>query len=159
MLRKENLNLVKYLASGIKEINEVKISLYKKGTDYHDIFQSLIKLETALIKRVFEFYNHHPFHPVLENVLFFKRLMKEQELFHKGEESVLFRALLKSSEDKGTDSKRLVMNMVMDKIMELRSVIVRQINLDPKFSTILKDRILTIIHEPTLPLKTLAEEG
>lgn len=90
----DDVFMVRHLATGIKEVNEHKITVYQKSADTVDrLMSSLKKIESALFEKICGIQNDHNWAEFISNLLFIKRLAQEQELFQQGMPSVVFDAL------------------------------------------------------------------
>ncbi|MEH7125303.1 heptaprenyl diphosphate synthase component 1 [Bacillus sp. JJ1773] len=92
----EDIPLIKSLATGIKEVNENKISVYQTAVEAVDILmESVKKIESSLFEKVIDLIEDPNWNEFASNLLFRKRLLMEKMRFLKGETSIVFEALKK----------------------------------------------------------------
>lgn len=92
----EDIQMIKVLASAIKEINELKMSIYyKQFSSLEDFMQELQPVESLLVCRVAEYMGKHSIRQFAENFLLQDKLMRERESFFKNHHSSLFHLITK----------------------------------------------------------------
>lgn len=92
----EDIDMIKRLATGVKEVNEHKISLYQKDSGAIDqLMESLKLIESSLLGKVADHYQAAEWYEFASNWLFVKRLLSEETLFMNTGHSLLFNALKK----------------------------------------------------------------
>ncbi len=92
----EDIDMIKRLATGVKEVNENKISLYQKDSGAIDqLMESLKLIESSLLGKVADHYQAAEWYEFASNWLFVKRLLSEETLFMNTGHSLLFNALKK----------------------------------------------------------------
>jgi heptaprenyl diphosphate synthase len=94
----EDIDMIKRLASGVKEVNEHKISLYQKDAEAIDQLMESVKLiESSLLGKVADHYHAKEWYEFASNWLFVKRLLSEEVIFMNSGKSLVFNALKKIS--------------------------------------------------------------
>ncbi|WP_079509558.1 heptaprenyl diphosphate synthase component 1 [Mesobacillus jeotgali] len=94
----EDIDMIKRLASGVKEVNEHKISLYQKDAEAIDQLMESVKLiESSLLGKVADHYHATEWYEFASNWLFVKRLLSEEVIFMNSGNSLVFNALKKIS--------------------------------------------------------------
>lgn len=89
-----DVQMIRLLASVIKEVNEAKMHAYYEKFDTAGKFlDELEHIETLLIRRVAEEFGHAPISRFAESWLIRERLRKEKELHEKSGQSGLFQLL------------------------------------------------------------------
>lgn len=74
-----DINMIRILATAIKDINEQKIMLYQvENADRQSVMNSLVIVETALIQRVTEYFNLDYWNSLATSFLLYKRLSHEK---------------------------------------------------------------------------------
>lgn len=92
----EDTDMIKQLASGVKEVNEHKISLYQKDPVAIDqLMESLKLIESSLLGKVADHYHAAEWYEFASNWLFVKRLLSEEAIYMNTGNSLLFNALKK----------------------------------------------------------------
>ncbi|WP_080845447.1 heptaprenyl diphosphate synthase component 1 [Cytobacillus gottheilii] len=162
----EDVGMIRTLAEGIKEVNEHKISVYRKDSKRIDnLMESVKKIESALYERVLTHYNSDTILPFTANVLFYRRLLKERELFNNEEPSLLFEALgdlifSKTHLNKSSMTVRSELLSVVDSYIDhARREISQELNQIPYMNNLLNKRIQEMIQFDQYKVKSYAEEG
>jgi heptaprenyl diphosphate synthase len=92
----EDVKMIRSLATGIKNVNENKITVYQKDPEAVDtLMRSVRKIESSLFDRYTEQLDDPDWGEFAANFLFVKRLIAEKELFMKNQSSVVFSAMKK----------------------------------------------------------------
>ncbi|ESU30353.1 hypothetical protein G3A_22445 [Bacillus sp. 17376] len=92
----DDIEMIKRLASGVKEVNEHKISLYQKETEAIDKLMESVKLiESSLLGKVADHFDAAEWFEFASNWLFVKRMLSEETKFIKNGSSLVFNALKK----------------------------------------------------------------
>ncbi len=113
----EDIDMIKLLASGVKEVNEHKISLYQKDSIAIDQLMESVKLiESSLFGKITAYYQASEWYEFASNWLFVKRLLFEETVFLKTGNSLLFNALKKIALPK-TDQKNASLSTEQQKYL------------------------------------------
>ena len=92
----DDIEMIKRLASGVKEVNEHKISLYQKEAEAIDKLMDSVKLiESSLLGKVADHFDAAEWFEFASNWLFVKRMLSEETKFIKNGSSLVFNALKK----------------------------------------------------------------
>lgn len=92
----DDIEMIKRLASGVKEVNEHKISLYQKETEAIDkLMESVRLIESSLLGKVADHFDAAEWFEFASNWLFVKRMLSEETKFIKNGSSLVFNALKK----------------------------------------------------------------
>jgi heptaprenyl diphosphate synthase len=89
-----NLAMIRVLSEGIKEVNEHKIIYYHKDADdINQLMNSLMKIESAVITKVADYFHEMIWKEITIHYLMIKKLVMEKDLFQAEKHSNLFEAL------------------------------------------------------------------
>lgn len=92
----DDIDMIKRLASGVKEVNEHKISLYQKEAEAIDKLMENVKMiESTLLRKVADHFDATEWYDFASNWLFVKRMLSEESTFIKSGSSLVFNALRK----------------------------------------------------------------
>ncbi len=92
----DDIEMIKRLASGVKEVNEHKISLYQKEAEAIDKLMENVKMiESTLLRKVADHFDATEWYDFASNWLFVKRMLSEESTFIKSGSSLVFNALRK----------------------------------------------------------------
>ncbi len=92
----EDFKMLKFLAEGIKEVNENKIYFYHHNAKNIDqVIKSLKNIEGALIQKLVDFYHLDGWKALVEETVFLHRIRKEKELFYHTNTSMVVEAFCK----------------------------------------------------------------
>ncbi|KQL53701.1 hypothetical protein AN964_09440 [Heyndrickxia shackletonii] len=92
----DNIPLIKVLAEGIKIVNESKIALYRnKDNDIDTYMNNLKNAESTIVTKFCSYFGSSHLYPIVEDILFLNRLIREREMVNGGETSALFEGLVK----------------------------------------------------------------
>ena len=92
----EDLKMLKFLAEGIKEVNENKIFFYHQNAKtIEQVIESLKNIEGALIKKLVDFYQLDGWKSLVEEYLFLYRIQKEKELYDRTQGSIVVETFYK----------------------------------------------------------------
>ncbi|WP_102274747.1 heptaprenyl diphosphate synthase component 1 [Cytobacillus massiliigabonensis] len=90
----DDIEMIRSLAEGIKEVNEHKISLYQKSANTLDGLMNDVKMiESSLFVKVASYLDVTEWSDFSSNLLFIKRLNAEREMFLQGRKSIVFEAI------------------------------------------------------------------
>jgi heptaprenyl diphosphate synthase len=93
-----DIEMITTLAAGVKEVNEHKISVYRKDADAIDKLMNSVKLvESSLFSRVTDQFGAVVWKDLITNVLFVKRMIQEENRFLQTGSSIVFDGLKKLS--------------------------------------------------------------
>jgi heptaprenyl diphosphate synthase len=164
----EDILMINALSKGIKEVNENKISVYKnENSAVEELMTSIMRIESALLVHLTEYFKVDLWNDFLENLLLFKRLLNEKSKFIETGSSVVFEAL-----------KSIVMPISNYKMKELsieqqghligycdqyleqsKKVIEKGLEQLPYLNELLENRTLSILSQYQPNAKTFVEEG
>jgi heptaprenyl diphosphate synthase len=94
----KDIEMITTLAAGVKEVNEHKISVYRKDSDAIDKLMNSVKLvESSLFSRIADQFGAVVWKDLLTNVMFVKRMIQEENRFVQSGSSIVFDGLKKLS--------------------------------------------------------------
>jgi heptaprenyl diphosphate synthase len=103
-----DIELIANLASGVKEVNEHKISVYHKDSEAIDVLMnSVMLIESCLVGKVADSFGANAWKEFAANLLFVKRMNQEENKFLKTGTSVVFEALKKLAFPKHNPSAKI----------------------------------------------------
>src|SRR5690606_4347590 len=87
----EDIQMIKTLANAIQHINEQKMKLfYEDVSSLEELLATIKSIETTLFTQVARSVDkEHLFIPIMNEILFIQKLMKEKSLIHEGELSYI----------------------------------------------------------------------
>lgn len=92
----KDMEMIRILASVIKDINEAKMSVYYKNyPSLEDFMKDFQYIESLLVRRVADYVDNEPVKNYAEVWLLQKKLMDEKETFLRSETSFLFQLIMK----------------------------------------------------------------
>ena len=125
----EDFKMLKFLAEGIKVINENKIFFYHhsaKGIE--QLIKSLKDIEGALIQKLVDYYQMDGWKAFVEEFLFLHRICKEKELFDQTNSSMVVDAFFKyENKNKLNSITKNNKDAMMDKYIKEASLRVEEL--------------------------------
>ncbi|MFJ5757813.1 heptaprenyl diphosphate synthase component 1 [Neobacillus sp. NPDC093182] len=164
----EDINMIKELSKGIKEINEHKISIYQKELNsIENLMTSIKKIESSLLVKFSECFKVDLWNEFIAKLFFFKRLLHEKRLFMEAGSSVVFETLkeltivntnrsIKNLSDKQQSDLLVICDRYLD---SSKQFLIKGTSQLPYLNDMLEARITSIINEHQPIVKTLVEEG
>ncbi|MEK3797562.1 heptaprenyl diphosphate synthase component 1 [Peribacillus sp. FSL H8-0477] len=159
-----NVVLIKILSSGIKEINEHKISLYQKSFTDEDKLVSGIKIiESSLIQKLAEYFAKPEWMELAGAVLLVNRLHLEKMQYKAGGQSLVFDALAEINFPQQKELTRIELNYLstkMDKcIMDAQHMTKKAAVKLSSQNDFVQQWINTILDETAIKANSFVEEG
>jgi heptaprenyl diphosphate synthase len=162
-----NLAMIRVLAEGIKEVNEHKIFFYQKDSDgIEKLMSSIMTIESALIKKVADYFHEGVWKELSSQFLFIKRLLFEKNLFIQHESSHLFEALSKIVFHKNSrqleltlEQKNHLLNICDKHIENSRKIIEMSLQKLPSVNEDFKRIWSKLLLQQGPMAKTFVEEG
>lgn len=164
----DDVDMIRLLAEGIKEVNEHKISVYRKAFDGIEVLMNDVKkIESSLFDKITKYLDNPVWSEFVSNLLFVKRLNAEKKLFLQGGTSVVFEALKKISFQK---SEQMVTDLTIEQQNHLFRICDRYIDFSkqliekyfqklPFTNELLENRMKAIINQHQPAANTFVEEG
>ncbi|WP_353050023.1 MULTISPECIES: heptaprenyl diphosphate synthase component 1 [unclassified Bacillus (in: firmicutes)] len=164
----DDIEMIKLLASGVKEVNEQKILLYQKEAEAIDKLMDSVKLiESALLGKVADHLDASEWFEFASNWLFVKRLLSEETKFIKSGSSLVFNALKKIALPK---MDQTTTNLSSEQQKYLITICTRYIEFSmtkinaalkklPGMNSLLMERLDLIAGQHQTMSKKFAEEG
>ncbi len=163
----EDINMIKELSQGIKEINEHKISIYQKELNgIENLMTSIKKIESSLLVKFSECFKVDLWNEFIAKLFFFKRLLYEKRLFLDDGSSLVFETLkdltipnnrsIKNLSDKQQRDLLVICDRYLD---SSKQFLLKGMSQLPYLNDMLEARITSIINEHKPIAKTLVEEG
>lgn len=161
----ENINLIRYLAKGIKDINQQKIVLHQ--TDFADeqsVLQTVKVIESSLFVKVEEYFSSTNYRAFIENYLLLHRLQVENEKYKNTEESPIYKAfsfLLFSKDEKIlTPPERTHLTTIVEQHTKtIFHACVNELKMLSTINTSLLTIFKTTLMEDGLKVNSFVEEG
>ncbi|WP_428908936.1 heptaprenyl diphosphate synthase component 1 [Niallia sp. Krafla_26] len=162
----ENIEMIQKLSQGVKRINEHKVNIYSKNQNtVSEVMESVKIIEFALVEEFTQSSNFTNWNKMTSNFLLLKRLIEEKEQFENTGESVVLRAMNRSTSE-GHQNARIssiqqkIVEQCEDYIERTRRRLVNEMeNLFPQINSSLKQRLIEITRLHDLVEKTYVEEG
>jgi heptaprenyl diphosphate synthase len=164
----EDIEMIKQLAAGVKEVNEHKISLYQKEAEAIDKLMDSVKLiESTLLGKVAEHFNASEWHELAANWLFVKRLISEEKKFMQSGRSLVFDVMKKialpkidqSSSELSAEQQKYLLTICTRYIEFSMTMIDTALKKLPGMNSLLMDRLKLIAGQHQSMSKKFAEEG
>ncbi|MEH7501089.1 heptaprenyl diphosphate synthase component 1 [Neobacillus drentensis] len=164
----EDILMIKALSKGIKEVNENKISVYQNDIlAIEELMTSIRLIESSLLAHLSEYFKVDLWNDFLENLLLFKRLLKEKSQFIHTGSSVVFEALqsivFPVNHNKVKELSREQQShlfLCCDHYLEMsKNVIEKRLEQLPYLNELLEKRIISILSQYQPNAKTFVEEG
>jgi heptaprenyl diphosphate synthase len=164
----EDINMIKELSKGIKEINEHKVSIYQREINgIEKLMTSIKKIESSLLVKFSECFKVDLWNEFIANLFFFKRLLNEKRLFLEAKNSLVFETLkeltittnnisIKNLSDKQQSDLLGICDRYLD---TSKQFLLKGMSQLPYLNDMLEARITSIINEHQPIAKTLVEEG
>lgn len=164
----DDIEMIKLLASGVKEVNEQKILLYQKEAEAIDKLMESVKLiESALLGKVADHLDASEWFEFASNWLFVKRLLSEETKFIKTGSSLVFNALKKialpkmdqSTTDLSSEQQKYLLTICTRYIEFSMTKINAALKKLPGMNSLLMERLDLIAGQHQTMSKKFAEEG
>lgn len=164
----DDIEMIKLLASGVKEVNEQKILLYQKEAEAIDKLMESVKLiESTLLGKVADHLDAAEWFEFASNWLFVKRLLSEETKFIKSGSSLVFSALRKialpkmdqSATGLSSEQQKYLLTICTRYIEFSMTKINAALKKLPGMNSLLMDRLELIAGQHQSMSKKFAEEG
>lgn len=164
----DDIELIRQLAAGVKEVNEHKISVYQKEADAIDrLMDSVKKIESTLLGKIADHFHASEWHELAANWLFVKRLIQEEKKFIHSGRSLVFDVLRKlvlpkvehSSNELSPEQQKYLMSICTRYIEYSMSLIEAAIKKLPGKNGLLVEKIKLIAGQHQSMSKKIVEEG
>ena len=146
----EDLKMLKFLAEGIKEVNENKIFFYHHSANkVEQVIDSLKNIEGALIQKLIDYYQLDEWKAFVVELLFLHRIRKEKELFYHTNGSIVVDAFIMHENDNNLISiNKSNKAVVLDKYIKETSSRVKELLEDlPALQAGIKENIYQLWNE------------
>lgn len=160
----DDIEMIRSLAEGIKEVNEHKISLYQKSANTLDeLMDDVKKIESSLFVKVASYLGDSKWSDFSSDLLFIKRLNAEREMFLQGRKSIVFEAIKNIVEnDKCIASNEQEKDLlaICDQYINFsKKLIQKQFMNYPIIDELLVKRIQSVLTKNESYANTFVEEG
>ena len=164
----DEVDMIRSLAEGIKEVNEHKISVYQKSPISIELLMADVKkIESSLFEKVTAYLDNVAWKEFVSNFLFIKRLIHEKKQFLQEGKSVVFDALKKISFQKNGQSNIALSQEqenyllhICDRYIDFSKRLIKEcLNKLPFTNSLLEHRIDSILNQHRLVAKRFVEEG
>lgn len=163
-----DIEMIRVLAEGIKDVNEQKINLYQK--DFHhidELMDCVKKIESALFTKIINFFHCQSWNPFVQNFLLLNRLLMERRTYLQYGTSIIFDGINKlflstsgKAFTKGSNGKQNSNIIVFDHYIEkLAEMIESEANKIPFINDFLRQSIHSLLNENKQLARTFVEEG
>lgn len=163
-----DIQMIKALSQGVKEVNENKISVYQNEFDSVEKLMFSIKMiEGSLITKFLEYFQMGNWREMVINFLFAKRLLNEKKQYIQLGSSLLFEELKKNTSPKCdiqlaklSNEQQKYLMLICDRYIDFsKQVIEKELKQLPYLNDLLRERITTILQYHHSVAKTFVEEG
>ncbi|MDQ0213698.1 heptaprenyl diphosphate synthase [Oikeobacillus pervagus] len=90
----KDIQLIRYLAKAIKEVNEHKIAVYQyESHSIEEIIESIRKVEASIIQKFYQYFHFETYSLLVTELLYLKRLFNERTLLLEKQPSQMFNAI------------------------------------------------------------------
>lgn len=152
-----DFDMIRVLASAIKEINELKMKLYYLEADSIHIYIDMVKqIESLLIVHVAQFIQETSLKDILADWLIIHRLMSERKSLELAKMTPLFENWYNQS---ASGSQRMLLEAVETVIQQKTNKLMHALNKLPAHYTELKEHISKGLYNRACKLTIKAEEG
>ena len=161
----DDIEMIRSLAEGIKEVNEHKISLYQKAANnFDELMNDVRKIESSLFVKVTSYLDNKEWSEFSSNLLFIKRLKAERELFVEGRKSVVFEALrnvvVKTAESHFSNEQDEDLLAICDHYIDFSTKQIQKQLMDfPIVDELFVQRIQLMLSKNESSINTFVEEG
>jgi heptaprenyl diphosphate synthase len=160
----EDIDMIKSLSAGVKEVNENKILVYKSDLDgIESLMTSIKRIESSLLTKVAEYFKVDFWNEFLGDLLLFKRLLHERNQYFQSGISILFQSLKKllfsGTELEGLteEEKQQRLIIVCDEYLERsKHAVEKQL---PNINDFLAKKVTVLLGQYQPYAKTFVEEG
>jgi heptaprenyl diphosphate synthase len=161
LAKSNHIQVIRFLADAIKEINEHKIRLYQKDIDrVETLFHSTAVIESSLICKMADYYRSHIWSKFSYYFLLLKRLNKEKEKFLNAEYSIVFEQMahivFPKSKEMTKEQKNYLLH-ICNRYIEYCKEEIANIKLD--LNDTLKERVSEFMDGYPVIVKKTVEEG
>ncbi|WP_159433440.1 heptaprenyl diphosphate synthase component 1 [Bacillus tuaregi] len=160
----ENVQVIKALSEGVKNINEHKVFIYHKDQDdFHTIMSSVKMIEFSLIDKLINYFGVAEWYESASNWLLVKRLLLEKQRQEKTGDSVVFAALdrlfMKNQKQKAVEQPQEVLQIYDSYIEYSMQLMTKGMNKIQPFNTLYEERMMNMIKDYSPREKSFVEEG
>ncbi|WP_257984452.1 heptaprenyl diphosphate synthase component 1 [Neobacillus cucumis] len=162
----EDINMIKSLSKGVKEVNENKILVYQSDLDRVDsLMTSIIRIESSLLTKVSDYFKVEFWNEFLANLLLFKRLINERNEYFQSGCSIFFQSLQKiffsevKLEDLTEPQQQQLLKVCDDYLERLKQAVEKALITLPNLNDFLVKRVKLLLSQYQPYAKTFVEEG
>ena len=159
-----DIQLIKRLSEGVKNINEHKVSIYHKDQDDLDsIMNSTKAIEFSLIEKLTSHFGVTYWNEITSNYLLIKRLMREVMEYKQTNSSVVLNAIkrltLYNHSISGSNNKEELFHICECHMEKAKKSVINGINNIPQKNHQLEKRMIEMIQNHFQMEKSFVEEG
>lgn len=160
-----DIQIIKSLSEGVKNINEHKVLIYHKDQDdLNTIMNSLKIIEFSLIEKLTSYYGVTDWNEELSNFLLAKRLIAEKKQYEQTGASVVFDAIDRLTFSKyrkeQIDLHQKELILTCGGYLEyLKHLMEKEMNKVQQFNSLLEERMIDMIEHHYPREKSFVEEG
>jgi heptaprenyl diphosphate synthase len=168
LAEQDEVEMIKQLAEGVKEVNEHKISVYQKDSDAIDKLMDSVKvIESRLLGKIADHFNEIEWHEFAANWLFVKRLISEEKKFVQTGRSLVFDVMKKialpkidnNTAELSPEQKKYLLSICARYIEFSMTMIDKAVKKLPGINSLLNERLKLIAGQHRSMSKKFAEEG
>ncbi|MEH7415163.1 heptaprenyl diphosphate synthase component 1 [Neobacillus drentensis] len=159
----EDINMIKSLSAGVKEVNENKILVYQSNLDgIKSLMNSMRRIESSLLTKVTEYFKVEFWNDFLSDLLLFKRLLVEKDQYFQSGYSILFQSLKKlfysevKLEELSVEQQQRLIQACDEYLERLKRSIEKQL---PNMNDFLAQRVTVLLGQHQPYAKSFVEEG
>jgi len=156
-----DIQLIKMLSEGVKNVNEHKVSIYHKDPDNLDTIMNGIKtIEFSLIEKMTSYFGVTHWNDSTSNLLFIKRLLKEASQFEQIGTSVVFDAIEGLTYTNHSIDQEQDFSYLCDHYLEnAKQLMINGLNKIPQINYLLEKRMIEMTKHHCPRAKSFVEEG
>jgi len=157
-----DINFIRVLAEGIKEVNEAKIYLYQMDNENIDkLFTCVTTVESAVFQKIVKSFQIKKWEELILNFLLLKRLLHEREQYLENGNSILFKTLKKIVFHQGKqDQEAEIMIIFNRQLSYVTNKLEQFLATNPKMNSMLLNRINELRFEgASISMNKIVEEG
>ncbi|MEH7094776.1 heptaprenyl diphosphate synthase component 1 [Neobacillus vireti] len=160
----EDINMIKCLSAGVKEVNENKILVYNKNDldGIESLMSSMKRIESSLLIKVADYFKVEVWNEFLSELFLFKRLLNERNQYFQSGCSFLFQALKKilfsgaTSENLTEQQQQRLIQTCDEYLARSKHAVEKQL---PYMNDFLAKRVRVLLGQYHPYAKTFVEEG
>ncbi|MEH7117870.1 heptaprenyl diphosphate synthase component 1 [Neobacillus vireti] len=159
----EDINMIKSLSAGVKQVNEHKILVYKSDLDgIESLMTSIKRIESSLLTKVAEYFKTEFWNGFSGELFLFKRLLNERTQYLESGSSILFKSMKEilftgvQFEDLTDEQHQCLIQTCDKQLVRSKHAVEKQL---PNINEFLAKRVTALLGQYQPYAKTFVEEG